>query len=219
MKLDRAKHHKTELESAINAFMATKPYGYSVTQFSRDRGFAYTLSKLDPVPSIVPLVAGDVIQCLRSALDHVAYLLYIKGTGGQTIDRGIYFPIGKDLTHYQEKARQLKAKGISPNAVAAIDSIQPYKGGNDILWQLSELNNIDKHRLILTAQSTVESVNFGSKMASYQNAQDEQKIAMGLKKPIQLPPFFIRPKPNPIRLVIGEHASYEPHLPFRGGIC
>ena len=36
------------------------------------------------------------------------------------------------------------------DAVDAIDAIKPYKGGNDTLWRLHGLNNIDKHRLLIT---------------------------------------------------------------------
>ena len=50
---------------------------------------------------------------------------------------------------------------MSPQAIAAIDAIQPYAGGNDVLWNLHALNNIDKHRLILTAGSAVRSVDLG----------------------------------------------------------
>jgi len=35
------------------------------------------------------------------------------------------------------------------------------KGGNDVLWQLHELNNVDKHRLILTVGSAVRSTDLG----------------------------------------------------------
>jgi hypothetical protein len=35
------------------------------------------------------------------------------------------------------------------DAIDAIDAIKPYKGGNDTLWLLNKLNNIDKHRLLI----------------------------------------------------------------------
>src|SRR5438132_5583994 len=44
---------------------------------------------------------------------------------------------------------------------AAIDALRPYKGGNDVLWQLHELNNVDKHRLILTVGSALRSTDLG----------------------------------------------------------
>jgi hypothetical protein len=38
-------------------------------------------------------------------------------------------------------------------AVKAIDGFEPYKGGNDLLWRIHELNNIDKHRALFTVDS------------------------------------------------------------------
>jgi hypothetical protein len=35
-------------------------------------------------------------------------------------------------------------------AVKAIDALKPYKGGNDVLWRIHELDNIDKHRTHFT---------------------------------------------------------------------
>ena len=39
---------------------------------------------------------------------------------------------------------------MSKQAVAELDALWLYKSGNNIFWELDELNNIDKHRLILT---------------------------------------------------------------------
>jgi hypothetical protein len=39
---------------------------------------------------------------------------------------------------------------MCPKAIKAIDAFKPYKGGNEHLWKIHELNNIDKHRLLFT---------------------------------------------------------------------
>src|SRR5258705_31662 len=44
-----------------------------------------------------------------------------------------------------------KIKGVNQAGVAIFDATKPYKGGDDRLWALHRLNNIDKHRLLLTA--------------------------------------------------------------------
>jgi hypothetical protein len=59
----------------------------------------------------------------------------------------ILVPIAKDRDTYDaEKAGKLK--GIRPKAIEAIDALKPYKGGNDTLWRIHELDNIDKHRFV-----------------------------------------------------------------------
>jgi hypothetical protein len=35
-------------------------------------------------------------------------------------------------------------------AIERIERLKPYKGGNDPLWRIHELDNIDKHRTLLT---------------------------------------------------------------------
>jgi len=47
-----------------------------------------------------------------------------------------------------------KTRGMSPQAQAAIERLQPYNRPDptkDILWVLNRLSNIDKHRLLLTS--------------------------------------------------------------------
>jgi hypothetical protein len=36
------------------------------------------------------------------------------------------------------------------DAIKAINALKPYKGGNEFLWTLHRLNNIDKHRVLIT---------------------------------------------------------------------
>jgi hypothetical protein len=45
---------------------------------------------------------------------------------------------------------QSRTKGLGEQAIAAIKGVRPYKGGNIHIWLLHKLNNIDKHRLLLT---------------------------------------------------------------------
>ena len=39
---------------------------------------------------------------------------------------------------------------IGQETANLLEACKPYKGGNDTLWLISELNNIDKHRLLFT---------------------------------------------------------------------
>ena len=39
---------------------------------------------------------------------------------------------------------------MCPKVIKAIDALKPYKGGNDALWRIHELDNIDKHRALFT---------------------------------------------------------------------
>ena len=110
----------------------------------------YTMDSVEPIPPEIPVLAGDVIQNLRSALDHVAYQLFRIVQELRERASTVYFPIAENHTKYQaQKGGQ--TSGMSRQAIGAIDAIQPYRGGNDALWHLHKLNIIDKHRLNLTA--------------------------------------------------------------------
>ena len=94
-----------------------------------------------------------------SALDHLAWQLVIAN--GKKPDQNTSFPIYRDLEFRSDKAafftRARRAIGkCSPAAQDVIESLQPYreKGDDDYwashhpLWMLSEIDIIDKHRLI-----------------------------------------------------------------------
>ncbi len=100
--------------------------------------------------------AGDVVVNLRGALDHLAYQLTKVHRPRITIkeERDISFPICKDLAGY-EKARKTVVKLVSPDAIKLIDALKPYKGGNEALFRLNELNNINKHKLLPTVERIV----------------------------------------------------------------
>jgi hypothetical protein len=93
--------------------------------------------------------AGDIVHNLRSALDHLAHQLVLVGSPGKEPTRRIEFPIAKDFATY-EKDKRAKVEGMRQDAIAAIDALKPYKGGNDDLWRIHELDNIDKHRGLFT---------------------------------------------------------------------
>jgi hypothetical protein len=114
------------------------------------RQFSFYVAGISPIPNTIPSIAGDVLQNLRSALDHLAYQLFIVN-GGSGLGRHVYFPISDDATKYKAETPR-KVKGLGQKAIKAISAIEPYKGGSsdksDTLWRLHTLNNIDKHRAL-----------------------------------------------------------------------
>jgi hypothetical protein len=97
-------------------------------------------------------MAGDVLHNLRSALDHLVYHLALVADPDASDDvlRKVAFPIGKSLEDYRT-LRTRKMEGvIESRAVEFIDSLKPYKSGNEALWRLNEANNIDKHRKLIS---------------------------------------------------------------------
>ncbi len=170
-KISRAKEHLGALQESVQAFLATKPYKVATRKDVSAKKLIYYLSDVRQPDPEIALMAGEVIQDLRSALDYLAYQLVVAGLGSApTNPRYIYYPIADSETQYLA-ARDRKVKGMSKAAIAGIDATKPYKGGNEVLWRISELNNVDKHRLLITVGSAFQSVDVGSHMSAMMTKQ------------------------------------------------
>jgi len=116
-----------------------------------------------PLPLCFTLYAGEAIHQLRSALDHLVYQLIVAHTKNPPVFRSAfpvvgklsYFKSGKKRTaveEYEAQTGRLK-QDISISAEALIRGLQPFQRGasfeDDPLWQLSELDNAYKHRLLM----------------------------------------------------------------------
>lgn len=163
-KVERAEKHIEDLKAEMVRFHATNPYTISTKRDTQTRKPIYYLSGVRPVPAPIAVIAGDAIQNLMSALDHLAYQLVCAATNDRPPNPNwIYFPISNDSAKY-EAVKMGKIQGARQATIDAIDAIKPYKGGDDHLWTLYRLNNVDKHRLLFTVGSMYESVNLGSRM-------------------------------------------------------
>lgn len=160
LKLLRADKHLQELEQELALFFDKEPFKVSVKIDEESRKPIYYVASVDPVPDNISLVAGDFIQNLVTALDHLAYQLVCKDTNdAPPKPNAIYFPIASELEKYEDdKLRKLI--GASQATINAVDQLKPYKDGNDLIWSLHALNNIEKHRLLLTVGSQAAGVEY-----------------------------------------------------------
>lgn len=219
-KTRQAQRHMDALRAELDAFGESKPYGVATTVEPRRKKLIYIVSKADAVPVSVSLRVDDVLQCLRSALDHLVYQLYIannRSIEDREVSR-LYFPIAKDEGSYP-KARADKTNGLSDEALSLIDQTKPYKDGNNVLWKLHALNNIGKHRTIVTVSSRFDSVDVGSHAAA-----QLQSLLPGIATPeISLPltPAYAR-FPLQVGDVLFEDspgAKPNPKMPFWFGVA
>ena len=109
-------------------------------------------------PGHWPLLAGEAIQNLRSALDHLVF----EKSGG---NRRTQFPIFTDPCEFQVLGGRMM-KGVSKTVRASIETVQPYKfmpedAAHHPLALLSALSNLDKHRVLATIVSSVTNEGVG----------------------------------------------------------
>jgi hypothetical protein len=148
VKIERAKKHLIDLETELICFGQQDFHAFTTDKNAQTGQSLEKFGKHRIRPFDALAAAGDVVHNLRSALDHLANQLVWVGSGKEP-SRRIEFPIAQDATTYErEKAR--KVEGMRPETIEAIDALKPYKGGNDALWKIHELDNIDKHRSLFT---------------------------------------------------------------------
>jgi len=149
LKIERAKKHLRDLETALERFNETDPHEV-VTKNNGE--WEKVIGRVDPLPDCLALITGDVVHNLRSALDHLIWQLVIANGGEPEKDPTRYsFPIWDSAAKTSFPG---KAKGVSPAALKIIEGLKPYKGGNEALWAINYLDVVDKHRLLLAAAAT-----------------------------------------------------------------
>lgn len=165
LKVKRAYEHISAFEQQLRIFLESRPYKVGAKRDPKNRKLIYYVESAEPIPDCLFLIAGDAIQNLMSALDHLAYQIVSSDTSDNPPNpKGIYFPIADDSAKYEANKRK-KMEGARQQTFDAVDALKPYKGGNDQLWILHRLNNIEKHRLLLTAGSQAGGINLGQLMA------------------------------------------------------
>jgi hypothetical protein len=218
-KVERAKLHISDLQREVRGFLDTNPYKVSVKRDPESRKPIYYVSSVEPTPCSIALIAGDAIQNLMSALDHLAFQLVCASTNDSPPQTNwIYFPIADDATKYESK-KAGKIKGARQDIFDAIDLIKPYRGGNDLLWTLYRLNNVEKHRLLLTVGSRAGAVNIGQIMHRH-SAEIFSRMWPGTTLPVI--DFFVREEGGEFPMKAGlelyidtPDAEFDDKLQFR----
>ncbi len=154
-KLERAKKHISDFESARKTFQKENADTIQFKDDPKARKRIYYVSRDLYVRPEIPLIVGDAVQNLRSALDHLAHQLMCVGTGQPGPFSSVYFPIAEDADEYKCGPRR-RIKRMRRDAIKAIDALEPYGGGKgEVFWHLHQLNNVDKHRMLLTALTSL----------------------------------------------------------------
>lgn len=116
------------------------------------------------LPLKVANLVKDAAANLRDALDHAVYAAAVYLNGGKPRHTG--FPFALDDTGV---AGELASKRLADNPQEMrpyLLGLQPYKGGNDLLWSLNQLRNPSTHRFIVPVGTALMSQSLGIGSAS-----------------------------------------------------
>jgi hypothetical protein len=190
-------HYISDIYAQGKAFFDSNPYTIEIKYDPKTRQYVHYLTSVRDVPNNIPVIAGEVLYNLRSALDHLAFQLVLANAGTPT-DKTC-FPIFDSAQKYKTLSPR-KVKGMSHAAIKAIAGIKPYKGGNDTLWRLHKLNNIDKHRLLVTVGAQFTALDLSPIFQrNMQNLTRDDPQFSGLT----LAPFWVRPSDRLFPLKVG----------------
>jgi hypothetical protein len=158
-KLNRIPEKIKDIQACADAYAARYPPEVIV-----DSEGKATLDMSTPAPIDISILAGEAIYQMRSALDHLAFHLVKLNPNGSTLplkwEDNCEFPLWTE--HKVGQITPLpygcfgKLPGISKQAHAFIESVQPYyRTGkvNNSLRFLKELCNRDKHRYLVVIRS------------------------------------------------------------------
>lgn len=152
-KLDRANQHLVEAEQRINALAQPNGQEARIVVSREDDGTAtpwvYRVALGVTPDETLPIVVGDFLFDVRSALDHLAVALLPR-----KFKRKAYFPIFRNQAEEDCSEWPLWSAGFSATLKEAIRAVQPYarmsEAGADVdnhaLVLLSSFHNADKHR-------------------------------------------------------------------------
>ncbi len=155
----RAQEHAENLKTDVSAFLDAQPYTIvheidrqtkGLVPPAHDEGqgvHIYRVHINQEIPDRIPIIAGEILQGMRSALDYVAWQLALGQS--DTPPKNTAFPIFGKAKNYRTDSDRFIG-GIDPSVHPTFDAVQPYHAGDKAfdhpLWVLHRLANDDKHK-------------------------------------------------------------------------
>lgn len=145
-KIKRAKSKLENLRAGIATYIKSYPH---VLSLKVDGNINYAIAtRVKEVPEDLVWELVEGVGHLRGALDKLACaLVELNGRG----DSGVFFPFGgmgsdgKPNPFPDARMEKGVKKKLTPDQWDLIARQQPYPGGNETLWAVNVIANIDKH--------------------------------------------------------------------------
>lgn len=172
-KIERANEQLQRFNGEINAYLTSDPPPYSIVGNLDSQGTHYRFhatGKTQP-PIRFPILAGEIIQQLRSSLDYLVVAL--AGLNGQHPLNNHQFPVCRTPEKFEKAASGGIMKGVGRAALDKIIAAQPYNNAAPDTYTLAaihDLNIRDKHRLLVVISVAVQlgdTVTIGTREGSH----------------------------------------------------
>jgi hypothetical protein len=150
LKLKRAESLIAELQAAQDEYAASNPI---TGRFDISTEPPTILVLMAEVPDTCATVLGDAVHNIRSSLDLMATEL-ARATSDN--DKKVYFPIADSEETLDVAINNKKFHRCGADAVALLKTVSPFRGGNDYLRAVHDLDVRDKHCGLLVVGRSFE---------------------------------------------------------------
>lgn len=157
-RLSWAEEEIADLERVTRDFFTSKPY--NPVAEPDDKG-VYEIHKIKLVKPLPRMLSGRTIKTaedLRAALDLVAYEIAEAANCAST---KVHFPFCRSSGDIDSRLGSA-CKNFPKEITAFFKRLQPYEGGDDLLWSVNELCITSKHKLIVPVGTVVGPLEFST---------------------------------------------------------
>jgi hypothetical protein len=142
-KTERAKTQIYDLNVAIEAFFAGAGYEIVSECYPEADEEVWSFKLKRKLPHDLSVRAGEILHNLRSALDQMLGEIVVRVS--KRSESHVEFPFGLNFGEFETALG--KQKKLPADAIQMIRNLQPYNGGDPLLWLLHSTNRRDKHRM------------------------------------------------------------------------
>lgn len=150
IKIDRAKKFIEELRDLLERYKHEKP---PQVRPEPAEGGVNVIIYMPGIGLLPGAIIGDIVHNLRSALDLMASeMARLRNLS----DKDVYFPFGDDEASLGKRIASKNFDRCGEDAAALLREFKPYKGGNDDLRAIHDLDIEDKHKTLVVTGSNFD---------------------------------------------------------------
>ena len=148
LKVDRAEKHVRELNALLKE---KRPFRYILETNTKTRQRSIYAEKNDAVVDEASLIGADVLQSLRTAIDHAYWEIVSPMALDARSRKAVQFPFSETADRLEKAVNNRLAQRVSPEFFDFIVGLRPHgeAGGNQLLFLLHDFNATDKHRMLI----------------------------------------------------------------------
>ncbi|MBA9065651.1 hypothetical protein GGQ91_005073 [Methylobacterium fujisawaense] len=162
IKIERAKHHLQSFEAEVAGYFergGAQVVFEMADEYTEAVGApmgAFVYRESEPRPDMWSAMVGDIVHNLRASLDLMATDLHRISGGDPKHSKKVHYPFCNDRSELNATISARKLNRIDPAFREIIDATAPFKGGNDGLYAVHQLDILDKHQTLVPTLSIVQ---------------------------------------------------------------